>query len=87
MGLAFGQHGHRGVIAVQSLGGEDVCLDPLQQRLQHGASGADLISERRQGDRHAFPRVALDLPVQRLVLPTSRTAAWRVVSGRPSRAT
>jgi hypothetical protein len=68
MGPALGEHGHRGVITVQSVGGEDVRLDAPEQRLQHRASRADLIGERRQGERHALAGIALDLTVQRLML-------------------
>jgi len=54
---------------MQTLGGENMALDALEQRLQHGAAGPDLIGESRQAERHAFPNVALSLTVQWLVLP------------------
>src|SRR6185295_20195479 len=37
--------------------------------LKRRTAGTDLIGERRQAHGHAFPRVALGLPVQWLVLP------------------
>ena len=66
--LALGQHGHRGVVTVQSVGSEDMALDTTKQRLQRRTSRADLIGERRQGERHALAGIALGLTVQRLVL-------------------
>lgn len=54
---------------MQALGCEDMRLDALQKRLQHGAGSTDLIGERRQGERHTLAAVALGLTVQRLVLP------------------
>ena len=53
---------------MQALGRHDMGLQPLQQGLQRGAAGADLVGQGRQADRHAFPRVALGLAVQRLML-------------------
>jgi len=38
MGLALGQDRYGGVIAVQSLGGEDLHFNPLEERLQHGTA-------------------------------------------------
>jgi hypothetical protein len=54
---------------MQPLGREDVRLDPPEDRLQHGTTGADLIGQGRQADRHAFLGVAFGLTVQRLMLP------------------
>jgi len=45
--LALRKHGHRRVVAVQALGGEDVCLDTAKQRFQRHTTCADLIGERR----------------------------------------
>ena len=66
--FAFGKHGHGRIIAMQALGCENVCLYSLQDRLQNGATGANLIGERRQAGRHALACLALGLPVQRLML-------------------
>ena len=53
---------------MQPLGGEDVGLDAPDERLQHGAAGADLIGQRRQAQWHALAGIALGLTVQWLVL-------------------
>ena len=53
---------------MQPLGGEHMGLEEFVQRLQCSCSGADLVGQRRQAQRHAFPGIALGLPVQRLVL-------------------
>ena len=68
VGLAFGQDWHRGVVAMQSLGAQDVGLDALEQRRQHRRAAADLVGQGRQADRHAFLGIALGLPVERLML-------------------
>ncbi len=53
---------------MQALGGEHMGLQPPEDRLQHRATGADLIGQRRQAQIHALAGVALGLPVQRLML-------------------
>src|SRR4051794_35346874 len=53
VGLAFGQHRNRGVIAVQPLGAQDVGFEALEQRRQCRRTAADLIGQGRQADRHA----------------------------------
>ena len=68
VGLALGQHRHRGVVAVQPLGGEHVRGDPVVQRRERGGAGADLVGERREAEIDAFAGIALGLAVQRLVL-------------------
>ena len=40
----------------------------LSSGVQHRAAGADLVGQRRQAERHAFPGVALGLAVERLML-------------------
>ena len=67
-GLALGQHGHRRVVAVQPLGGQDMRHEALMDRLQHRAAGAHLIGQRRQAQGHALAGVALGLAVERLML-------------------
>ena len=53
---------------MQSLGREDMRLDPPQERGQHCAAGPDLIGQGRQaGD--PLPRIALGLAIERLMLP------------------
>src|SRR6202021_2937956 len=42
---------------------------PPNERREHGTARADLVSQRRQAERHALPGVAFGLPVQRLMLP------------------
>ena len=68
VGLALRQHRHRGVVAVQPLGGEHVRGDPVVQRRERGGAGADLVGERREAEIDAFAGIALGLAVQRLVL-------------------
>lgn len=56
------------VVHRQPSNSEDVRLDPAHERLQRRASRADLIGERRQGERHALSCIAFGLTVQRLML-------------------
>ena len=44
-------------------------LEALEDRFQHGATGAHLVRHRRQADDHTLTGVAFGLPVKRLVLP------------------
>ena len=44
---ALGQHRHRGVVAMQSLGGQHVLADERQQRRQGRGAGADPSAEGR----------------------------------------
>ena len=53
---------------MQALGGQDMGLEALEDRPQNVDAGADLVGERRQAQRHAFPGVAFGLAVQRLML-------------------
>ena len=66
--LALGQDRHRGVIAVQPLGGQHMALDQRMKRLQRRRAGADLVGQRRQAQIDALAPVALALAVQRLML-------------------
>ena len=68
VGLALGQHGNRSVVPMQPLGGQHMRLDETPQRIERRADGADGVGHGRQGDRHAFERIALGLTVQRLML-------------------
>jgi len=45
VGLAAGQHRHRGVVAMQPRGRHDMGLQPLEQRHQDGRAGADLVGQ------------------------------------------
>ena len=69
VGLSLGQDRDGGVIAVQSLGCEDMRLDAREERGEDGTAGADLIGQGREAERHPFPGVAFSLAVERLVLP------------------
>jgi len=66
--LALCQDRHICVVAVQTLGTQHVRLDQCVQRLQHGRASADQVGQRRQAQIDAFPRIALALPVQGLML-------------------
>lgn len=68
VGLAPGEHRHRGVVAVQSSSGEHVRGDPVVQRRERRGVGADLVGERREAECDAFPGIALGLAVERLML-------------------
>src|SRR6516225_7269749 len=66
--LALGQYRNRRVSTVQPLGRKNVRFDALEDRLEHGATGPDLISQGRQTKWHTFPGVALGLAIERLML-------------------
>ena len=54
---------------MQSLGREDMRLNPPQQRGQRRAAGPDLIGQRRQAEGDPLARIALGLAIERLMLP------------------
>ena len=66
--LAFGQDWHPGVVPMQALGAHDVGFEPFEQRRQCGRAAANLVGQGRQANGHAFPGIALRLPVERLML-------------------
>ena len=68
VGLAFGQHRHGRVVAVQALGRHDMGLDQAPKRIERRRDRADGVGHGGERDRRALERVALGLPVQRLVL-------------------
>ena len=68
VGLAFGQNWHRGVVAVQPLGAQDVGLQAFEQRRQRRRAATNLVGQGRQTDRHTLLGIALGLPVERLML-------------------
>ena len=69
IGLALGEHRDGRVVAVQSLGGQNMGLDAPVERHQCGSCRADLAGERRKAQGHALAGEALGLPVEGLVLP------------------
>ena len=69
VGLALGQDRHSRVVAVQSLGRENVSLNPPAERCQRCAAAAYLIGQGRQAEGYALPGVAFGLAVERLMLP------------------
>jgi hypothetical protein len=68
VGLAFRQHRYRRVVAVKALGRHDMGVDEAAEGIEHRADGADRVGHGRLRDRRALERIALGLPVQRLVL-------------------
>jgi hypothetical protein len=62
--LARGLHRHCRVVAVHTLGSEDVAADQLGQRAQHRRGGADVIGQGRHVEVDAFTGVGFALPVQ-----------------------
>jgi hypothetical protein len=65
---ALGQNRDRRVIAMHPLGGEHVGADEIVERPQRHAAGANPVGQRRQAEVDPFTRVALALPVERLML-------------------
>ena len=79
--LAPGQHRHGGIVPVQPFGTHDMGGKPMVQGLEHGRGRTDLIGEGRQAQRNPFAAIALDLPVEWLMLPVlleqhHRQQAW-----------
>jgi hypothetical protein len=66
--LALGQDRDRGVVAVEPLGGEDMCLDEGVQRRKRRRAGSHLVRQRRDAEVNALAGEALALPVERLML-------------------
>jgi len=67
-GLAPGQHRHRGVVAKQTVGGQDVSQKAIMDGPQHRAARPNLIGQRGETQRHTLGRVALGLAVEMLML-------------------
>jgi|RhiMethySRZTD1v2_1073278.scaffolds.fasta_scaffold174778_1 hypothetical protein len=63
------QHRHRRVVAVHALAGEHMGTYEVVERAQHCGAAAHLIRQRRQAQIDPFTRIALGLPVERLMLP------------------
>jgi hypothetical protein len=53
---------------MNALGGEDMRLDQLKQRLERRRTGADMIGHRRHRQLDPLARILLALPVERLVV-------------------
>ena len=53
---------------MESLSGQDVGLEALEERHQHRGAGPDLIGQGGEAERHALLGVALGLAVERLML-------------------
>jgi hypothetical protein len=68
VGLAFGQHWHGRVVAVQALGRHDMGLDQAPERIEHRRDRAHGVGHGGERDRRALERIAVGLSVQRLVL-------------------
>lgn len=64
--LASSQNRHGGIVPVQPFGTHDMGGKPIVQGLEHGRGRTN---QGRQAQRHPFAAIALDLPVERLVLP------------------
>jgi hypothetical protein len=46
VGLPLGENGHRGVVPLEPLGGENMRFDEEIERPERSGTGADLVSER-----------------------------------------
>src|ERR1700694_694580 len=57
VGLPCGQDRHSRVVAVQSLGRENVSLNPPEERCQRGAAAPHLIGQGRQAEGYALRSV------------------------------
>jgi hypothetical protein len=66
---ALGQHRHRGVVAVDALGRQDMAADQLDQRRQRRGTGTDPVGQGRDAELDAFAGKALALPIERQVKP------------------
>ena len=59
---------HCRVVPVEPFGPENMGLDQGMDRRERRGAGADLVRQGRQAEVHAFPGIALGLPIERLVL-------------------
>src|SRR5882724_165503 len=69
VGLPLGQDRHRRVVAMQSLGRENMSLNPPEERCQRCTTATHLVGQGRQAEGYALPGVAFGLAVERLMLP------------------
>src|SRR3981189_823776 len=83
--LALGEDRYGGVVAVQSIGCEDMRFNAPEERFQHRTAGPPLGGQGRQAQRHPFPRVAFGLAIERAdAARTSRTGSSPEDWDRPS---
>src|SRR5690606_21032672 len=59
IGLPLGENRHRGVVAMETLGGEHMRFDEEIERPERGGAGADLVGERRQAEGYALTLVTV----------------------------
>jgi hypothetical protein len=62
---------------MNALGGEDMRLDQLKQRLERRRAGADMIGHGRYRELDPLARILLALPVERLVIGILRNQHHR----------
>ena len=67
IGLGLGQNRHRRIIAVQSLGGKDMCLDQQVKRHQCRSAGANLIGQGREAEIYTLAGIAVALAIEWLM--------------------
>jgi hypothetical protein len=76
------QHRDRRIVAMDLRGGEDVPLDPGDDRIEQPSRLADPIAQRRAVEVQSFPGIDLGLAIQRQVVAVlrhqqMRQQAWR----------
>ena len=64
----FGKHRHRGVVAMNALGGEHMRLDEFIKRQQNRRAGPHMIRQGRDRQLDALTRVVLALSIERLMI-------------------
>ena len=65
----LGQHRNRGLVAVHPIARKHMSADELVERLQQYGAAAHLVGQGRDAEIGALARVALGLPIERLMLP------------------
>ena len=65
---AFAQHRNGRVVAMQALGRHDMGLDHAPKRIERHSDGAHGVDHGGERDRRSLERIAVGLPVQRLML-------------------
>lgn len=71
------QHWHRGVVAMDLRGGEDVLLDPDDDRIEQPGRLADPVAQGRAVEIQSFPGIDLGLAIQRQVVAVFRHQQMR----------
>src|SRR5215831_10288929 len=64
----LGQYRHRRLVTMHALPSKHVSTDRLVERPQQDGAAAHLVGERRHAEIDALARVALGLPIERLML-------------------